>query len=161
MNREHLLSLLAEDARATCADLAARLGTTEEEVSQTIADLEDTGVIKGYRAIINDTIAASDSVRALIEVKVQPRRDGGFDTVAERIAKFSEVTDVYLVSGRYDLLIEVRGKTLQSVARFVSERLSTIDGVLSTGTVFTLKKYKESGRIMDDDEEISRLAVCP
>ena len=100
-------------------------------------------------------------MRALIEVKVTPQRDGGFDKIAKRLAKFAEVTDLYLVSGNYDLRVEVKGKTLQEVANFVAAKLSTIDGVLSTSTLFLLKKYKESGRIIDNDEEYNRLKICP
>ena len=100
-------------------------------------------------------------MRALIEVKVTPRREGGFDQVAQRIARYPEVTDLYLISGGFDLLLMVEGDSLQDVASFVSAKLSTIDGVISTSTGFMLKKYKESGRIMQNDEEYERLKVCP
>ena len=159
--KEKIIQLLAQNARIDTKEIAARLNMTDEAVCSCIAELEKNDVIKGYKAIINENIYHSDIVRALIEVRVTPQRDGGFDTVARRIAKFPEVIDLSLVSGGYDLLLEVKGRSLQEVAMFVSGKLSTIEGVLSTSTAFTLKKYKESGRIMDDDEEYTRLQVCP
>ncbi len=126
-----------------------------------ILSLEDEGVIRGYKVILNESDLGISKVRALIEVKVTPRRDGGFDQVAQRIARYPEVTDLYLISGGFDLLLMVEGDSLQDIASFVSAKLSTIDGVISTSTGFMLKKYKESGRIMQNDEEYERLKVCP
>ena len=105
-------------------------------------------------------IGGEERVKALIEVKVTPRREGGFDAVARRIAKYPEVTDVMLISGGYDLLLTVEGSSLAKVANFVSDKLATIDGVISTSTGFILKKYKESGRVMRNDEEYERLKIC-
>lgn len=156
-----ILDLLAEDARMSLAEIAKRVGATPEEVKAAILSLEDEGVIRGYKVILNESDLGISKVRALIEVKVTPRRDGGFDQVAQRIARYPEVTDLYLISGGFDLLLMVEGDSLQDVASFVSAKLSTIDGVISTSTGFMLKKYKESGRIMQNDEEYERLKVCP
>ena len=123
--------------------------------------MESAGVIRGYAAIVTDEAPGSESrVKALIEVKVTPSRDGGFDRVARRIAKFPEVTDLCLLSGGYDLQLTVEGNSLQQVANFVSGKLATIEGVISTTTAFQLKKYKESGMIMQSDEEYERLKIC-
>ena len=156
-----IIKLLTENARFSLQDIAARLGMTAAEADKIIKELEADKVICGYTAILNENELAENYVRALIEVKVTPQRDGGFDKIAKRLAKFAEVTDLYLVSGNYDLRVEVKGKTLQEVANFVAAKLSTIDGVLSTSTLFLLKKYKESGRIIDNDEEYNRLKICP
>ena len=156
-----ILALLSENARMSLAEMAARLETTPEAVREAIQSLEKRGVIRGYKVILNESELDSDKVKALIEVKVTPKREGGFDQVAQRIARCPEVTDLYLVSGSFDLLLTVEGRSLQEVAMFVSAKLSTIEGVLSTSTGFLLKKYKESGRIMQNDEEYERLKVCP
>ncbi|WP_294481936.1 Lrp/AsnC family transcriptional regulator [uncultured Victivallis sp.] len=156
-----ILNLLTEDARMSLAEIAKRVGATPEEVKAAILSLEDEGVIRGYKVILNESDLGISKVRALIEVKVTPRRDGGFDQVAQRIARYPEVTDLYLISGGFDLLLMVEGDSLQDIASFVSAKLSTIDGVISTSTGFMLKKYKESGRIMQNDEEYERLKVCP
>ena len=147
----------------SCADTLdfVRTGATPEQVKEAIAALENEGVIRGYKVILNEKDLGVSKVRALIEVKVTPRREGGFDQVAQRIARYPEVTDLYLISGGFDLLLMVEGDSLQDVASFVSAKLSTIDGVISTSTGFMLKKYKESGRIMQNDEEYERLKVCP
>ena len=156
-----ILDLLAEDARMSLAEIARRIGATPDEVKEAILSLEDEGVIRGYKVILNESDLGISKVRALIEVKVTPRRDGGFDQVAQRIARYPEVTDLYLISGGFDLLLMVEGDSLQDVASFVSAKLSTIEGVISTSTGFMLKKYKESGRVMQNDEEYERLKVCP
>ena len=156
-----ILNLLTEDARMSLAEIAKRVGATPEEVKTAILSLEDEGVIRGYKVILNESDLGISKVRALIEVKVTPRRDGGFDQVAQRIARYPEVTDLYLISGGFDLLLMVEGDSLQDIASFVSAKLSTIDGVISTSTGFMLKKYKESGRIMQNDEDYERLKVCP
>ena len=157
--QEHILNLLRENARISVGEIALRLNTNAEEVSKIISELETKNIICGYTAILNES--ASNKVTALIEVKITPQRDGGFDTVAKRIAKFDEVKELYLVSGAYDLLLEVEGESLQQVAMFVSGKLSTIDGVLSCSTGFQLKKYKQSGRIIENEESYERLKICP
>ena len=155
-----LLSLLRENARYTVDELAERAGLSAAEVSAAVDELEKSGVIRGYTAILNENALTDRPVKALIEVRVAPRRDGGFDQVAQRIAKFPEVSDVALISGGFDLLLTVQGRTLQEVAGFVASKLATIDGVMSTSTGFILRKYKESGRIMENDEDHERLKIC-
>ena len=142
-----IIELLCENARLSASELAARCGASEAEVATAIKSLEKQGIICGYTAILNDKALGENRVRALIEVKVTPKREGGFDEVARRIAKYPEVIDVMLISGGFDLLLTVEGTSLAKVANFVSEKLATIDGVLSTSTGFILKKYKESGRM--------------
>lgn len=156
---QHILNLLRENARISVEEIALRLNSTADEISKIIKELEKKNVICGYTAILNES--TSNKVNALIEVKITPQRDGGFDTVAKRIAKFDEVKELYLVSGAYDLLLEVEGESLQQVAMFVSGKLSTIDGVLSCATSFQLKKYKQSGKIIESEESYERLKVCP
>ena len=156
-----ILKKLSENARFSTADLAALLNMSETEVADKINEYEKSGIIRGYTAILDDQACGEDQVRALIEVRITPRRDGGFDEVARRIARFDEVCDLFLVSGNYDLFLVVRGRTLHEVANFVAAKLATIDGVISTSTSFQLKKYKESGIVMGDEEEYERLKVCP
>ena len=156
-----IIALLRENARMGIHEIALRAGLPDVEAEQEIRELEKCGIIRGYTAILNESELDDSKVKALIEVKVTPRREGGFDQVARRIARFPEVTDLYLVSGSFDLLLTVEGDSLQEVASFVSAKLSTIEGVLSTSTSFLLKKYKESGRIMQNDEEYERLKICP
>ena len=156
-----ILALLRENARMGIQEIALRSDLPEAEAEQEIRELEKSGVIRGYTAILNESELDDNKVKALIEVRVTPRREGGFDQVARRIARFPEVTDLYLVSGSFYLLLTVEGDSLQEVASFVSAKLSTIEGVLSTSTSFLLKKYKESGRIMQNDEEYERLKICP
>ena len=156
-----ILALLRENARMGIHEIALRAGLPDVEAEQEIRELEKCGIIRGYTAILNESELDDSKVKALIEVKVTPRREGGFDQVARRIARFPEVTDLYLVSGSFDLLLTVEGDSLQEVASFVSAKLSTIEGVLSPSTSFLLKKYKESGRIMQNDEEYERLKICP
>jgi len=155
---QKIIQLLKENARLSAAEIAQRIGSESSEVEKIIRSLEEKGIVRGYTAILNN--AEDTTIHALIEVKVTPRREGGFDQVARRIAKFPEVTDVILVSGSFDLLLNIRGKNIQEIGNFVAAKLATIDGVNSTSTAFTLKKYKESGRIMEDDEEYERLKIC-
>ena len=156
-----IIELLRENARLSSSELADRCGCNEASVEKAIRKLEKKGIIRGYTAILDESaIGGEERVKALIEVKVTPRREGGFDAVARRIAKYPEVTDVMLISGGYDLLLTIEGSSLAKVANFVSEKLATIDGVISTSTGFILKKYKESGRVMQNDEEYERLKIC-
>jgi DNA-binding Lrp family transcriptional regulator len=137
------------------------LGLAPAEVSRRIADYEKRGVIRGYQAILNEDQLELDKVTAVIEVKVTPQREGGFDTIAERIGRFPEVRSAYLMSGTYDLLLFVEGRTLRDVAAFVSERLSPLEGVLSTSTHFMLKTYKRFGVLMHQTGTDERLTVSP
>ena len=156
-----LLKLIRDDATLSPAKLAALLNSTEAEVSAKIKDLTTQGMILGYQAILDEEKLGVDIVRAEIEVKISPEREGGFDRTAERIARYSEVNSCYLMSGGYDLLVIVEGKTLREVASFVSEKLATIDGVISTATHFILKPYKEKGVMLHKTEVDERLPVTP
>ncbi len=156
-----ILQLLQGNSKLDVKEIALLLGKGEEEVVLSIRELEDHKVILKYSTIINWEKINSDSVIAMIDVKVQPQREVGFDTVAERIYRFPEVTSVYLMSGGYDLSVTVEGKSMKDVALFVAEKLATIDYVQSTATHFVLKKYKESGVIFEDKEKDRRLVVSP
>ena len=156
-----LLSLLRQNARTPTEDLAKQLNASEPSVAEQIAKLERDGVILGYQAVIDPQKIESSAVTACIEVRITPERGGGFDRLAARIAKFAEVQSCYLMSGGYDLLVVVTSDTLQDVATFISEKLSTIKGVISTATHFRLKAYKENGVALHRDERPERLAVAP
>lgn len=133
----------------------------EAEVAARVAEFEEDGTILGYHAVINAEQAGDTNVAAFIEVKLTPERGGGFDRLAMRIARFEQVEACYLASGGYDLMVIVQGPSLREVARFVSEKLSTIDGVLSTATHFRLKAYKEHGFLFEQEEPEGRLVVSP
>ncbi len=137
------------------------LGITESEVRSRLQHLESSRQIVGYRAILNEEVLDRELVRAVIEVRITPERGGGFDKLAERIAKYSEVRSCHLMSGGFDLLVEVEGANLREVASFVSEKLATLQGVLSTATHFVLRAYKEQGVLMQRQAEDERLAVAP
>lgn len=156
-----LLNLLKNNASLRPAQLAAMLATTEADVVGRIKKLEDEGVILAYRAILNEDKLPGEKVRAVIEVKITPERGGGFDRLAERIAKYDEVQSCYLMSGSYDLLVMLEGRNLKDVATFVSEKLSTIQGIVSTSTHFILKPYKQQGVLFHQDTVDGRLAVTP
>ncbi|MEW6160024.1 MAG: Lrp/AsnC family transcriptional regulator [Verrucomicrobiota bacterium] len=156
-----LLKLLHNDASLTPAKLASLLNLTESEVINKIESYEGDQIILGYRTILNEEKLGREIVRAVIEVKITPEREGGFNRLAERIAKYSEVSSCYLMSGGYDLLVVVEGTNLREVATFVSEKLATIQGVISTATHFMLKPYKEQGVLMTPERNEERLAVSP
>lgn len=158
---DELLSLLKKNGRETPENLAKMLGTTPAQVAKRIAAYEEKGVIRGYQAVVNEDALDTRHVTAVIEVKVTPEREGGFDLVARRISKFPEVDSVYLMSGAFDLLLFVSGQDLKEVAFFVSEKLATIKGVVSTATHFMLKTYKDHGVLMARPEETERLKVSP
>jgi len=161
MSQDTLLDLIRNEARLSPADIAARLGITEEEATERLAKLEADGVIMGYQAVVNQEEVVDHNVSALIEVKVTPEQGGGFDKMARRIAKFDQVSTCYLMSGGYDLMVVVTGKNLREVAGFVSAKLSSMEGVLSTATHFRLKTYKESGFYYVNDSDSGRLSVSP
>lgn len=148
-----LLKLLEKDCTLTNVQLAAMCDTTEEDVAQRIQALKDEGVLLGYKALVNWEKTAVEAVEALIEVKVTPQRDKGFDRIAERIYQYEEVESCYLMSGGYDLTVILTGRTLREVALFVSQKLSTIEGVTSTATHFILKKYKQQNVVFEQREE--------
>ena len=158
---DELLKLLQANARQSREDIARMLGLSAAEVDARIADYEKRGVIRGYQAILNDEAVDPEKVTAVIEVKITPQREGGFDTLANRISRFPEVTSAYLMSGTYDLLLFVEGRSLREVASFVSERLSPLEGVLSTSTHFMLKTYKRFGVLMHKETSDERLSVSP
>lgn len=156
-----LLQVLRRDASLTVPQLAALLGCSESEVESQIASLRESGVLLGFRAVVNEEKLGREMVRAVIEVRITPERGGGFDKLAERIARHDEVRSCHLMSGGYDLLVEVEGANLRDVASFVSEKLSTLQGVLSTATHFMLRSYKEQGVLMRHEVADERLAVTP
>ena len=158
---DELLKLLKKNALETPEDLAKMLGTTVEAVKAKIAEYEKSGVIRGYQAVVNQDQLDLDLVTAVIEVKVSPEREGGFNHIAERISKFNEVQSLHLMSGTFDLLIFISGRSLKDVAFFVSDKLATIPGVLSTSTHFMLKTYKDHGVLMQSQDEYERLKVSP
>ncbi|HEX2746954.1 MAG TPA: Lrp/AsnC family transcriptional regulator [Verrucomicrobiales bacterium] len=156
-----LLALLQKDARLRAEQLASLLNTTPEEVRARLAAWEADGTILGYQAVTDPEKADDEAVMAMIEVKVTPERGGGFDRIAERIAKFDQVVSCWLMSGGHDLVVVVRGNDLREVARFVAEKLSTLEGVISTATHFQLKVYKQDGFLSRGTTEGRRLAVAP
>lgn len=156
-----IIRILQHNARISNREAAEMLGITAEEAATQIKKLEDDGVIKGYSVILNDELYDKSIVYATIELKVTPQRDCGFDDIAKTIMMYDEVESLSLMSGAYDLSVEVKGTNLKDVALFVSERLSTIDGVLSTATHFILKKYKEKGIFIDSEDTDERGFVCP
>ena len=156
-----LLKLLRDNAALTPAQLASLIGLPEADVLAQIKSYEQDRVILGYRTVLNEEKLDRDIVRAVIEVKITPERGGGFDRLAERIAKYTEVESCYLMSGGYDLMVVVKGTNLREVASFVSEKLATIQGVISTATHFLLKPYKQQGILMKREVNEERLAVTP
>lgn len=158
---DELLNILSTNALESRENIARMMELPEAEVNRRIAEYERTGVIRGYQAILNEDRLDLDKVTAVIEVKITPQREGGFDTLAERISRFPEVRSAYLMSGAYDLLLFVEGRTLREVAGFVTQRLSPLEGVISTSTHFMLKTYKRFGVMMQQDESDERLTVSP
>ncbi len=159
--REELLSIVEKNSRIDLKELAVLLGAEEIDVANELAKLEAEGVICGYHTLIDWEKTSIEMVTALIEVKVTPQRGQGFDHIAERIYNYPEVKAVYLISGGYDLLVTLEEKTLKEISRFVSDKLSTLDSVLSTATHFILKKYKDHGTILDKKHEDSREVITP
>lgn len=161
MPTDPLLQVLRHKARFTDQELADLLSLSPEAVASQIAGWEKDGTILGYHAVVDIEQAGDTSVSAFIEVKLTPERGGGFDRLAMRISRFDQVVSCYLASGGYDLMVVVDGADLREVARFVSEKLSSLDGVISTATHFRLKTYKENGFLFERDPSTERLAVSP
>ena len=159
--RESILTTIEKNSRIDLAELAIRLGVDETEVATTLEAMENEGIICGYHTMIDWDKTSIEKVSALIEVRVTPQREEGFDRIAERIYNYPEVTSVYLISGGYDLLVSLEGKSLKEVSQFVSEKLSTLDTVISTATHFILKRYKDHGTIMNTRTEDVREKVSP
>ena len=150
-----LLSIIQETANPHPEALSKILGRSTAEVEAEIETLRQSGALLGWLPLINPSKTEGGDVRSVIEVKISPERDGGFDRLAHRISKFDEVEACHLMSGGYDLLVIVKGKNLHAVASFVSERLATIEGVLSTSTHFLLRSYKEHGHLLSQDGDHS------
>ena len=159
--RDELLSIIEKNSRIDFSELAVLLGASEEDVLKELESLEKEGVICGYHTLINWEKTTIEKVMALIEVTVTPQRGRGFDNIAERIYNYPEVKAVYLISGGYDLLVILEEKTLKEIAGFVSDKLSTLDSVLSTATHFILKKYKDHGTILNKESKDEREVITP
>ena len=159
--RTHILKYIEKKSKVDLGELAILLGTDEITVANEIADLEREKIICGYHTLIDWDKAGVESVTALIEVRVTPQRNQGCDRIAERIYNYPEVTSVYLISGGYDLLVTLEGKTLKEVSQFVSDKLSPVEAVISTSTHFILKKYKDHGTILVKKPESERMLITP
>ena len=159
--REKLLSVIEKNSRIDTKELAVIMGVEEIDIVNELAAMENEGIICGYHTLIDWEKTSIEKVTALIEVRVTPQRGQGFDNIAERIYKYPEVTSVYLISGGYDLLVTLEGKSLKEISGFVSEKLSALDTVLSTATHFILKKYKDHGTILEKKYEDTREKVTP
>ncbi len=156
-----IIRLLKQNARLTSRELAAMTGLAEAAVEEKIKEYEQNGAIVGYSAIVNDDLADKDSVTAFIEVKVTPKADCGFDDIAKTIMMYDEVESLTLMSGAFDLAVTISGTNYKEIALFVAQRLSTIDGVISTSTHFFLKKYKDKGIFIEDEQRDERSFVSP
>ena len=153
---DKLIKLLKQNARLSSSDLACMLDTTKEDIESKIETLEKSGVIRGYTAIVVEEVANKDSITAYIELSVTPKAQVGYDEIARTIAEYKEVESISLMSGGYDLAVTVRCKNIKEVSLFVSQRLATIDGVISTSTHFFLQKYKENGILLVDESPDER-----
>ncbi len=156
-----IFEILEKDARLTSQQIATMTGQTEDAVKETILEAEADRTILKYKTVINWSKLGDQQVWALIEVKVSPQRDVGFDAIAERIYRFPQARSVYLMSGTYDLAVLVSGKTMQEVAGFVTEKLAPLDTVQGTVTHFVLKRYKEDGDILEGEEKAKRQPLMP
>ncbi len=156
---KNILLCLERDSRISINDLAIELGTDHVAIANAITDMEEKKIICGYHTLINWDNTDEEIVTALIEVRASPQRGLGFDKIAERIMKFEEVDTIYLMSGGYDFSVIIEGKSMKEVSRFVFEKLSTLDCILSTSTHFVLKKYKDHGTIMSEEQKDSRMIV--
>ena len=159
--REELLAIIEKNSRMGLKELAILLGVEEVQVANELAAMEAEGIICGYHTLIDWEKTSREKVSALIEVRVTPQRGQGFDSIAERIYQYPEVQSVYLISGSYDLMVILEGKTLREVSAFVSDKLSTLDSVLSAATHFILKKYKDHGTVLSKKKEDEREMITP
>ena len=159
--REELVRVLEKNSRIDLKELAAMLDTSEADIANEMAEMENEGIICGYHTLINWDNTSDEKVTALIEVSVTPQTGQGFDAIAEKIFRYSEVRSVYLISGKYDLMVILEGKSLKEVSNFVSEKLSGLDAVLSTATHFVLKKYKDHGTIFKTKTTDERELLTP
>lgn len=159
--REQILSIIEKNSRIDLKELAVILGAEEITIINELQKMEEEGIICGYHTMIDWEKTSIEKISALIEVRVTPQRGHGFDSIAERIYKYPEVNSVYLMSGGYDLMVILEGKSLKEVSRFVSDKLSTQESVISTATHFILKKYKDHGTILNKRVEDERIKVSP
>ena len=159
--REKILNFIEKNSRVDLKELAVLLGMNEVDVANELAAMEAEGVICGYHTIIDWDKVTEERVNALIEVRVTPQRGKGFDEIAERIYKYPEVNSCYLMSGGFDIMVSIEGKSLKEISMFVSQKLSTLDSILSTTTHFILKKYKDHGTIMHQQYEDERIMMTP
>lgn len=159
--RESILKLLEKNSRLDLKELAVLLDSTEVEIANVIADMEKEHIICGYHTLINWDHTSRERLTAMIEVKVTPQRGEGFDKIAERIYNFPEVKALYLMSGAYDFMIMLEGKTMKEISMFTSSKLAPLEAVLSTATHFVLKKYKDHGTVLEAKKADKRQAVTP
>ena len=159
--REEILTFIEKNSRVDLKELAIILGTDEATIANEMAQMEKENVICGYHTLIDWDKTSMEKVSALIEVRVTPQRGEGFDKIAERIYKYPEVNSVYLMSGSYDLMVILEGKTLKGVSMFVTDKLSTIDQVVGTATHFILKKYKDHGTVLGQAKVDERMVITP
>ncbi|MCR5302699.1 MAG: Lrp/AsnC family transcriptional regulator [Lachnospiraceae bacterium] len=159
--REEILSFIEKNSRVDLKEIAVCLGMTEIDVANELAAMESEGIICGYHTLIDWDKVTDERIHALIEVRVTPQRGKGFDEIAERIYKYPEVQSTYLISGGYDLLVFMEGKTLKEISSFVSQKLSTLESVISTTTHFVLRKYKEQGTVLGRKNEDERMIMTP
>jgi DNA-binding Lrp family transcriptional regulator len=159
--KNKILNLLKENARLSFKDLGAMVGLTEEEAHTLVREMEESGIIRGYSVIVNEEAAGLDNVEAFIEVRVTPKAECGFDEIARTIMMYDEVCDLTLMSGAFDLAVTISGTNYKEIALFVARKLSTIDGVISTATHFSLKPYKEKGFFIEDAPADERGFISP
>jgi len=160
--RKEIIDVLQKDAKIEQKHIAAMLGVAEQTVSAEVKKLEEEGVIMRYAALVNTELLGDDApAEAFIELKVSPERDFGYDDIARKIYKFPEVRALYLNSGRCDLIVQIKAKTMKAISQFVWEKLAVLEGVTSTETLFLMRKYKENGEILVKDEVEERLVVTP
>lgn len=159
--REKILTYIEKNSRISLKELAVIMGVDETVVAQELKNMEEEHIICGYHTLINWDNTSDEKVVALIEVKVTPQRGMGFDKIAERIYQYNEVNAVYLMSGAYDFTVFIEGRTMREVALFVSEKLSTLESVLSTATHFVLKKYKDHGTVLVQEDQDERMLITP
>lgn len=159
--REAILRLIENNSKIDLKELSVMLGESEVDIANEIADMEKEHIICGYTTLINWDKTSDEKVTALIEVKVTPQRGFGFDAIAERIYNYPEIKSVYLMSGGFDFTVIIEGKTMKSVAMFVSEKLAQLDSVISTSTHFVLKKYKDHGTVIEAEQKDERMLVTP
>jgi DNA-binding Lrp family transcriptional regulator len=163
MNEKRLaiLQILEKNARATTQDISRMTGIEETVAATTIKECEENGIIVKYKTLINWDLIQQEEVRALVEIRVTPKRDLGFDSVAERIARFPEVRSLSLVSGNFDLSVVLAGQNMKDLANFVAQKLAALEDVSSTATHFLLKRYKEDGVVLEGEEDVHRLPIAP